>query len=445
MEHAYVNPSSRTDEIDLRELFAGLWAGRLLILAVMLPVALGAAAYAFLASPYYEVRTILRPPVIKDLDELNSSGVYSLDAETALKRVGAALESYTNRLAFFQANQEQFSFLLNSDQTFEQLFDELNREAFTMLRPDPKKNDGLSPYVGISLTYPEGVDGVRLANDFANFAIAAERKKIEDDFVTVVQNKLALVERRIEAERARYLSAKDAQVAKLLEADALERAQLQDELDALRNELRTRRNNRIAQLNEATRIATSLNIRKPTTPNAMGEAAKAAQGNVIRTEVHNQEIPLYFMGTEALEAERDALEKRRSDDFTSPRIAEIQKRLRLLETNRQVEMLKQRKDKDEDLFLNDLDKLIGEAARLRGLKVDFSNLALVKVDQLAVEPIKPVKPKKLLILALGLVLGGMLGVFVALVRGMMRKSAPPTKRLAPLPQLPIQDNTQVAA
>ncbi|MEE4462429.1 GNVR domain-containing protein, partial [Azotobacter chroococcum] len=144
-------------------------------------------------------------------------------------------------------------------------------------------------------------------------------------------------------------------------------------------------------------------------------------------------------------AEREALEKRRSDDFTSPRIAEIQKRLRLLETNRQVEMLKQRKDKDEDLFLNGLDKLIGEAARLRSLKVDFSNLALVKVDQLAVEPIKPVKPKKLLILALGLVLGGMLGVFVALVRGMMRKSAPPTKRLAPLPQLPIQDNTQVAA
>lgn len=445
MEPMYVKAPPPADEIDLRELLASLWSERFLIVAVALLISATAAAYAFLARPYYEVRSVLHPPVLKALDELNSTGVYSLDAETALKRVGAALASYTNRLAFFKAHEEQFAFLLKTNQTFGQFFDDFNLEAFKMLQPDPKKNEGLSPYVGISFTYPEGVDGVRLTNDFVDFAIASERKKIEDDFATVVQNKLALVERRIEAERARYLSAKDAQVAKLLEADALERAQLQDELEALRNELRTRRDNRIAQLNEAIRIATALNIRKPTTPNAMGENGKSAQGNMIRTEVNNREIPLYFMGVDALEAERDVLEKRRSDDFTSPRIAEIQKRLRLLETNRQVELLKQRKDKDEDLFLNDLDQLIGEAARLRNLKVDFSNLSLVKIDQLAIEPLKPVKPKRVLILALGALLGGMLGVFIALLRSMMRKSAPAGKKLSPLPHLPLQDNQQIAA
>ncbi|MNF01447.1 Tyrosine-protein kinase ptk [compost metagenome] len=37
------------------------------------------------------------------------------------------------------------------------------------------------------------------------------------------------------------------------------------------------------------------------------------------------------------------------------------------------------------------------------------------------EPLKPVKPKKALILALGLVLGGVLGLFIALLRNMLRR------------------------
>ena len=144
-----------------------------------------------------------------------------------------------------------------------------------------------------------------------------------------------------------------------------------------------------------------------------------AQGNVIRTEVNNQQIPLYFMGSEALEAERNALLQRRSDDFTEPRVAQIAKELQLLANNRQIEVLNKREN--EDLFLKDLAAWREEAARLRSLQVDASNLKLISIDQLAVEPLRPIKPKKALILALGLVLGGMLGLFIALIRNMVRR------------------------
>jgi LPS O-antigen subunit length determinant protein (WzzB/FepE family) len=58
---------------------------------------------------------------------------------------------------------------------------------------------------------------------------------------------------------------------------------------------------------------------------------------------------------------------------------------------------------------------------LRSLNVDVSTLKLATVDQLAMQPIKPIKPKKALILALGLVLGGMLGLFIALLRNMLQR------------------------
>jgi len=48
---------------------------------------------------------------------------------------------------------------------------------------------------------------------------------------------------------------------------------------------------------------------------------------------------------------------------------------------------------------------------------------LVSIDQRAVEPRQPIKPKKALIVALALMLGGMLGVFVALVRNLRRPVA----------------------
>lgn len=413
------NPARYDDEIDLRELFANLWAERLLIVLVTLLVGSAAAAYVFLVTPSYEVTSVLQPAAIKDLDELNGSNVYTLSPEDALKRVGGALASYENRLAFARMHEDKLDKLQIPGRTFEQSFALFNERAFKMLQPDPKKTDALTPFIGLSVTYPKGIDGVSLTNGFIEFAIAQERQKIEEDLGVVVENKIAQLERKIQAARVAYEASKESKIATLLEGDSLRRVQLQDELNALRQQLRTWRNNRIAKLDEAIGIASELGIHKPTNPTSLGDSVRAAQGNVFRTEVTSQQIPLHFMGTEALEAERNALLKRRSDDFAEPRIAEIQKELHLLETNRQVEVLKQREN--EDLFLKDLAQWREEEARLKGLDIDFSRLNLVKIDQLASEPLQPVKPKKPLILAISIVLGGMLGIFIALIRSMMRK------------------------
>jgi len=408
-------PARTSDEIDLVELARALWKQKILIAAITgIAMALG-LAYATFATRYYSVQTVLRPAAIKDLDELNHLGIYKLSPKAALQQVAAELDSYDNRLRFFRENQDLFGSLVGPGASIEQTFEAFNEKAFKLLRPDAQAVS-TTPFVGLQLTYPEDVKGVEVVNRFVDFSLDTVRQRIEADLDILVANRLAQLERQMDAARVNYEASKEVKIAKLTEADNLKRVELQDELNALRQQLRTRRENRINQLNEAIRIASSLGISKPTTPSALGTSEQVIQGSLIRTEVNNQQVPLYFMGSEALEAERTALMQRRSDDFTEPRIAEIAKALKLLETNREIEVLNSREN--EDLFLKGLAGWREEAAKLRAIAFDTGALKLVSVDQAAVEPLAPIEPKKALIVALALILGGMLGLFVALVRHM---------------------------
>ncbi|WP_019339933.1 Wzz/FepE/Etk N-terminal domain-containing protein [Stutzerimonas stutzeri] len=420
--NAVASPQNLTpvthDEIDLVQLVSALWKQKTLITAVTALVGVLGLVYALLATPYYTVQSVLRPAAIKDLDELNHLGVYELSPKQALAQVGIALDSYENRLEFFRDNQPLFADLAQPGRSLEQAFEAFNDKSFKLLQPDAKKVEGTTPFVGIQLTYPQGLDGVEVVNSFVQYSLTNVRQQIAADLDTLISNRLSQLDKKMAAAREHYDATKEIKIAKLTEADALKRAELSDELAALRQQLKTRRENRINQLNEAIRIASSLGITKPTTPSSLGAAEITSQGSVIRTEVNNQQIPLYFMGSDALEAERKALLARRSDDFTEPRIAQIARELKLLEHNRQIEVLNSREN--EDLFLKDLAAWREEAARLRALQFDTESLKLVSIDQAAVEPTNPIKPKKALIVALALVLGGMLGLFIALVRNLRR-------------------------
>jgi LPS O-antigen subunit length determinant protein (WzzB/FepE family) len=411
-------PTSPNDEIDLVELFRALWRQKTLIIGITLLATVLAAMYAFLATPYFQAHTYLRPVPQSNLDQLNETGIYKLTPEEAINRVAGGLSSYDNRLEFFKNNQELFPNLTERGEPLEQAFAAFSEEAFEMLFPDPKRTENRSAFVGLRLTYPEGVAGASVINGFVAYVVELERREIAEDVESLVNNRLASLQMNIEAQRANYEASKEAKIASLLEETTLKRAQLQDELSALRVELKTRRTNRIQQLTEAISIAESLGIRKPTSPSSMSDATRGG-AQVIRTEVNSRETPLYFMGTEALSAERDALASRKSDDFIEPRIAEIQSELAMLENNREVEILRGREG--EDLYLTNLAELREEAARLKGIKLDTDRLRLVRLDQPALDSSKPIKPKKGMIIALGFVLGGMLGVFVALVRGLVNR------------------------
>jgi len=408
-------PVSSSDEVGLYALYRTVWQQKVLILFVTVLVGAVVIACAFLVRPEYQVSSVLRPAAINELDALNRSEIYQLPPGEALIKVGASLESYETRLGFFRANQKLFSKFERPGRTLEQSFEEFNYNSIKLVIPDAKKSGSLSEYIKLEMNYPEGIDGVAILNGFVQYAIASQRQQITADMEVIVKNRLSELAGRLDAARSNYDTDKAARIATLSEADDLKRAQLQDELKALRAQLKTQRGDRVAQLNEAIGIARSLGIQKPATPSSLGEAGSRGSQQVMRTEVNNQQIPLYFMGVDALLAERAALLQRKSDDFAEARIGQIAKELQLLLANREVEILKLRKN--EDLFLSGVQPLRAEEVRLRNLNVDMSGLKLVTIDREAIEPLGAVKPKKVLFIIIGLVFGLMLGLVVAFVRG----------------------------
>ncbi|BCA30091.1 Wzz/FepE/Etk N-terminal domain-containing protein [Metapseudomonas otitidis] len=417
MNHPIFRSEKTNGEVDLLVLFQDLWRQKLIAFAVAVIITIIASIYVFVVTPYYKAESVVRLASLKDLDELNNSKLYTLTPEEALRNVGDALESYSLRMKYFQANPDLFKSLRQDDEPLERSMERFSREGLSMFSADPKKGSDASPFKGVSLVYPEGLNGVAIVNGLVLAAIEQERQRVQDDFEVVLNNRLSQLQRKISTERARYEADKESRIASLTEADQLRRSQLKDELRVLRQELKLRRQNRIKQLDEAIQIAEKLGISKPTTPSALGENSREVRGSVIRTEVNNQQFPLYFMGSEALKSERSVLQARRSDDFIEPRIAEIQKELSLLQNNRQIDILKQRNN--EELFFENLVKLRGEQARLEGLKVDLSKLQIVRVDQPATEPQQPEKPRKILIISMAFLFGLMFGGIVAIFRVMV--------------------------
>nr|WP_269806128.1 GNVR domain-containing protein [Pseudomonas asiatica] len=127
------------------------------------------------------------------------------------------------------------------------------------------------------------------------------------------------------------------------------------------------------------------------------------------------------MGTEVLEAERAALRKRTSDDFVEPRIGQIRKELILLSTNRKVQAIKGRSS--ESAFLEGIEGLRVERARLQAIDTRLEGLHLVSIDQRAVPSSKPVKPRKALIVLIASIVGLLLGTVTALLRGVFKDQA----------------------
>ena len=397
----------------------------------MLVTALMAFCYVLFAQQIYQTSSLLRPAAINELDALNRSQVYTLPAPDALLKVGLALESYENRLNFFRDHPDLFKPLLQPGRTLEQSFEVFNRDAITLVQPASNKDNSESSYLRLELTYPASLDGVAILNGFVDYAINKQREQISADLKVIISNRLRELDAQINAARSSYLSDKQGKIASFLEADTLQKARLEDELKALRLQLKIEREARIQQLDEAIAIAKSLGITRPTTPSAMADAAQGSSSRLVRTEITSQSIPLYFMGSQALQAERAALLKRTTDDFTDDRISQIRKKIQLLEVNRQVEMLGKRSN--EDVFLKDIEPLRAEVVRLGRLNTDMSHLGLASIDRKAQVPTDPVKPKKALIVALAMVLGLLLGLAIATVRFLtqrrqqgVRPELPPT-------------------
>lgn len=155
---------------------------------------------------------------------------------------------------------------------------------------------------------------------------------------------------------------------------------IERQLEALRATARNRREDRIVRLREALIVAEAVGLDAPQVvagkTSSDGDLAQFIDGNLM-----------YMRGAKAIRAELAVLEKRENDDP----------------------------------FINELRDLENQLDFLKKIDVNPDDVSVVTLDSSAEIPETPVKPKKVIILVLGMIMGGMLGVFAALGRGMLAR------------------------
>lgn len=153
---------------------------------------------------------------------------------------------------------------------------------------------------------------------------------------------------------------------------------LQQQIKSLRVAAKTRREDRIIQLKESLKVAEAIGLENP--PVIGGQDAEQITAFMAGGLT-------YMRGAKALRAELKELEGRTSDDP----------------------------------FIPELRNLEEAYDRYTNMQADPAKVALFRQDGETESPDTPIKPKKALILVLGAVLGGMLGLFIALIRLMLKK------------------------
>lgn len=167
---------------------------------------------------------------------------------------------------------------------------------------------------------------------------------------------------------------------------ANQRRELENQIQIGRDFAKQRRLDRIALLENQIAIARASNIF-----DRQLSGYSVVEGQRYGETLDILQGPLYMRGVKMLTAEKEELEKRKNDD---PFIAGF-------------------RDKQESLAQLE--------AGLQQLEVVRAIAHAVKIDQVATQARTPVKPRRMRVLALSFLWGGIIGVFVAFVVGVVQQ------------------------
>lgn len=349
------------DDIDLRDLVLILWRNKVRLLICILFTTLIAAAYAFISAPTYEASSNILPPTPANLSSYNAV------AQNVEKLPGMEAEGAYR--IFLRPEDAYRIFLrhLNSGSLKLSFFDKYYLpEKIGDRKPSTNEREQLwkdfNSALGIALPTTN-------TPDLATVSLADHNPTIASTWVN------DYIEMAMHASSEQALSTLTSTIDTRVQ-------QLNIEIDGLRTVAEQDRVNRITRLKEDILLAKSIDLKAPSnSTNLIITYAGEAPTHTSDTA--------YLRGSLVLEAE--------------------------------LALLKARENNDP--YIEGLPILNEQLAVLKNLKPGDKLLRLAAIDNYAVVPETPVKPKKLLLILLGAVLGLILGVFGILVKEWWMRSA----------------------
>lgn len=335
------------DEIDLFELFQGLWTQKWLIVLVALVITVSAASYAFFSTPIYEARIAVFPPSLSDIAGFNLG-----------RRGGVGLKPFSvnDVYAVFARN-------LQSERSRRQFFRDVYLPSLNEAQRSGSQDSLYKKFNG-------------------NFSIKAPDKNQPDRYSVVVQHynpELASIwaKHYIDQVAAQSLNEMLQNAEREL---AVQARNVMQQIRSERDSAKAHRDDRTKRLREALIVAEAIGLDNSPVITGRGsndgELSAFIDGSLM-----------YMRGAKALRAEMQVLMARTSDDPFIPELRNLERQYQLF----------------------------------AGVSFDRDKIAVFRQDGEVDVPDSPIKPKKPLIVALGVVLGGMFGVFIALIRLMLIK------------------------
>lgn len=414
-------PASASDEISLAELLHCLIANWKTIVSTIVTVVALAISYLFFVTPTYST-DITYTSNIGGVDALNIIPDINYSQTQIIGKFGLRLSSYENFSRYINESEhghESLAILFGASLSEEQWSARQRDFFFNNVEVVPPKEGAADQLHVVKLSYPQGFPGPSFLNSYFEWTLDDYRMAL----VSRVERAIASTIQRNQAEMAAlqqaYAEEIESKIARLREADSIRMAELHDLLEAEKQAVVASRQERIRVLEQAEQVAMQLGIETPTTPREFGR--QQAPSDVIYAEINAQGgLPLYFMGTQALKAEREVLQANLQDATKTAAIRDIQKQISQLSENRTIEALKAREQNAP--FIDRHMELKQQNILLRAKQVIIENIHIANVNHWAYQPSSPDSPRALLIMALALILGGMLGILLVAGRALWKQA-----------------------
>jgi len=271
-------PAYKNDGMTMSEILNCCWSSKLLIAGSVFACTFVALIVVFLLPETFRTETILVPPGVSDVVQLNVQDVYEANPSVIYEEFVKNLQSHRVRSAFFSAGYMGGGAgkMAITHDFFKKKFDNRiqivskNKKGkkfiFTRVRLDGEDADKISEWL----------------NGFIQFVDRYTAKDLVQGVQSRIEEKIAEIRLRI---------------------------------DSLREVAHEQRLRRIVRLKEAITIAKKLGIENF----VQGAFVSIKQEYVAGDEdtvvgVHGEETPLYFRGYKALELELDRLQKKANDN-----------------------------------------------------------------------------------------------------------------------------------
>jgi len=331
------------DSINFYELWITLWKRKWVVFTVTVVSALWSVVYALQLQNVYKAEALLLPPKEKKIRLINIDGILDRgDFDKNLKVVGHSagtvfsmfIQNINSRTLHKKFIQEKgLKKILAPDATPETSDPGVYMRLAGLIKLN--ENKGMT---SLSIEFHDGDIAAQWVNDLIEFVDKETIAVLVEDTEDSIANQIRDIEYTIASKR---------QMAK------------------------KRREDTILQYEEASIIATKLGVVDRV------DSTNIVQNNQLNISTTN--VPLYFRGYRALNAEISFLKNRISDDPFISGLRDLQERLALL----------------------------------RSIKFDIEKMSAVYIDQPAYTPNSPIKPNRKYIVSLATVFGLFLGILLA--------------------------------